>query len=97
MPEVAGMGSTTYSDASWKGVSGKLPGTSDDDVLSDGAVSVATPRSDSFGTLLAKAAVVDSGVTPDMIPAAAGSEGGWRGVMFSGRSTLFTLFAPSFS
>lgn len=53
MPEVAGIGLTLNSDASWYGVSGKLPGTSE--LAELGSIL----RSDSFGTLPAKPAVVD--------------------------------------
>lgn len=89
MPEVAGIGFTLKSEISLAGVTGKLPGRSDEPVL--------TPRDGSLGTFPARFAVVDWGVTPDIIAAVGSLEEDFGLVMRSGVSTLFMLLAPSFS
>ena len=62
VPELAGIGLTLKSDASFKpGVSGKVPGRLEEPGLA------ALSRSDSFGTWPANWAVVDCGVILDIM------------------------------
>ena len=91
IPEVAGIGLTLNSDASLAGVSGNWPGRFGDPCVS------ARDFSDSSGTLLARSAVVDWGVTPDNMVLVVELEVFTDGSSSLGSSTLLILFELSVS